>query len=42
MRLAAFDLDGFDELIRPWPTGEAHDRFVSAVDMLADAIHRQS
>ena len=40
--LAAFELERFDELIRPWPTGEAHDRFVNAVDMLADAIHRQS
>jgi 5'-deoxynucleotidase YfbR-like HD superfamily hydrolase len=40
--VAAFDLDRFDELIRPWPTREAHDRFVDAVDMLADEIHRQS
>ena len=37
--LAAFDLEGFGELIRPWPTGEAHDRFVDAVDMLATAAH---
>src|SRR3569623_953501 len=40
--LAAFDLERFDELIRPWPTREAHDRFVDAVDMLATAIHTQS
>ena len=40
--LAAFDLERFDELIRPWPTREAHDRFVDAVDMLATAIHSQS
>jgi hypothetical protein len=38
--LAAFDLDHFDELIRPWPTREAHDRFVDAVDMLATAMAR--
>jgi hypothetical protein len=40
--LAAFDLERFEELIRPWPTREAHDRFVDAVDILADAIHRKS
>jgi 5'-deoxynucleotidase YfbR-like HD superfamily hydrolase len=40
--LAAFDLEHFEELIRPWPTREAHDRFVDAVDMLATAIHTQS
>ena len=40
--LAAFDLERFDELIRPWPTREAHERFVDAVDMLATAIHTQS
>jgi 5'-deoxynucleotidase YfbR-like HD superfamily hydrolase len=40
--LAAFDLERFDELIRPWPTREAHDRFTDAVDMLATALHRTS
>ena len=40
--LAAFDLDGFEHLLRPWPTREAHDRFVDAVDMLATALHSQS
>jgi uncharacterized protein len=40
--LAAFDLEGFAELIRPWPTGEAYDRFTDAVDMLAMAAHRKS
>ena len=40
--LAAFDLEHFEQLIRPWPTREAHDRFVDAVDMLATAIHSQS
>lgn len=27
--LPGFDLDGFDRLIRPWPTQEAHERFIS-------------
>jgi 5'-deoxynucleotidase YfbR-like HD superfamily hydrolase len=40
--LAAFELERFEQLIRPWPTGEAHDRFVDAVDMLATAIHSSS
>ena len=38
--LAAFDLEHFSELIRPWPTGEAYDRFVDAVDLLATAAVR--
>ena len=28
--LAAFDLDRFELLIRPWPTQQAHDRFIAA------------
>ncbi|HZY66938.1 MAG TPA: HD family hydrolase [Devosia sp.] len=40
--LPAFELDRFEQLIRPWPTGEAHDRFVDAVDMLATALHSSS
>ena len=40
--LAAFDLDGFNELIRPWPTGEAQDRFARSVGELAGEIHRSS
>ena len=28
--LPAFDFDQFERLIRPWPTREAHDRFVAA------------
>ncbi|HEX4297433.1 MAG TPA: HD family hydrolase [Devosia sp.] len=40
--VAAFDLERFGELIRPWPTREAHDRFVDAVDMLATGLHRTS
>ncbi|HVZ94603.1 MAG TPA: HD family hydrolase [Phycisphaerales bacterium] len=35
---AGFDLDGFDRLIRPWPTNEAYDRFVDEVDALVDRI----
>lgn len=30
--IPGFDVDGFDRLIRPWPTQEAHDRFVAAFD----------
>ena len=33
--VAAFDLDRFDLLIRPWPTREAHDRFVEAFAALS-------
>jgi uncharacterized protein len=36
--LPAFDLDEFELLIRPWPTREAHDRFVAAVEELAGAL----
>jgi 5'-deoxynucleotidase YfbR-like HD superfamily hydrolase len=38
--LPAFELERFEQLIRPWPTREAHDRFVDAVDMLATSMHR--
>jgi hypothetical protein len=30
----AFDLDRFTLLIRPWPTHEAHDRFVATFEAL--------
>ena len=33
--IASFNLERFDRLIRPWPTREAHDRFVEAVESLA-------
>jgi 5'-deoxynucleotidase YfbR-like HD superfamily hydrolase len=33
--LPAFDLDAFDRLIRPWPTREAHDRFVASFEELS-------
>lgn len=29
--LATFDIPDFERLIRPWPTGEAHERFSAAV-----------
>ncbi|WP_375449710.1 hydrolase [uncultured Devosia sp.] len=32
--MPAFDVDAFDRLIRPWPTHEAHDRFVAAFDAI--------
>ncbi|WP_196259736.1 HD family hydrolase [Pelagibacterium limicola] len=32
--LAGFDLPGFDRLIRPWPTQEAHDRFIATFESL--------
>lgn len=35
--VATFDLDRFDRLIRPWPTREAHDRYVAAVEAAAAA-----
>ncbi len=34
----AFDLDQFDRLIRPWPTREAFERFVAAVENLVARI----
>lgn len=29
-----FDLEWFDRLIRPWPTREAHDRFIAAFEAI--------
>lgn len=37
----AFDVDAFDRLIRPWPTREAHDRFVEAFEALAALVPGQ-
>lgn len=34
----AFDLDQFNQLIRPWPTREAHDRFMAAFGELSAAL----
>jgi 5'-deoxynucleotidase YfbR-like HD superfamily hydrolase len=34
----AFDLEAFDSLIRPWPTREAYERFVAAVEALAGGL----
>jgi 5'-deoxynucleotidase YfbR-like HD superfamily hydrolase len=36
--LPAFEVDGFELLIRPWPTGEAHDRFVAAFETLSGQL----
>lgn len=33
--LAGFDLPGFERLIRPWPTQEAHEQFMSVFDSLS-------
>jgi len=33
--LAAFDLDRFETLIRPWPTREAQERFVAVFESLS-------
>ena len=33
--LPAFDVDAFDRLIRPWPTREAHDRFIAAFEAIS-------
>ncbi|KKB82645.1 hydrolase [Devosia limi DSM 17137] len=32
--LPAFDVEAFDRLIRPWPTREAHDRFIEAFEAI--------
>ncbi len=34
-QLNAFDLDGFERLIRPWPAREAYERFIAAFEALA-------
>ncbi len=36
--LAQFEVDGFERLIRPWPTQEAHDRFVETFGDLAGRL----
>lgn len=33
--LAGFDLPGFERLIRPWPTQQAHDQFVAVFESLS-------
>lgn len=37
--LPAFDLEGFDQLIQPWPAREAHDRFAGAFETISAALH---
>lgn len=36
--LVQFEFEALDRLIRPWPTREAHDRFVEAVEALSAAL----
>jgi 5'-deoxynucleotidase YfbR-like HD superfamily hydrolase len=35
---AAFEIDQFDRLIQPWPTREAHDRFIASFELIARLI----
>ena len=35
---SAFDVDAFDRLIRPWPTQQAHERFIEAFETISDTI----
>jgi 5'-deoxynucleotidase YfbR-like HD superfamily hydrolase len=37
-QMGAFDLENFERLIRPWPTREAHDRFVEHFETLAAGL----
>jgi hypothetical protein len=36
--IPGFDLDNFESLIRPWPTQEAHDRFISVFEAVSAAV----
>ena len=36
--LATFELDSFERLIRPWPTREAHERFIEAFEAISRAV----
>ena len=35
---AAFEIEYFERLIQPWPTREAHDRFISSFEAIAELI----
>jgi 5'-deoxynucleotidase YfbR-like HD superfamily hydrolase len=37
-QMGAFDLENFERLIRPWPTREAHDRFVEHFEALSAGL----
>ena len=37
--LPAFEFEQLERLIRPWPTREAYDRFVAAVEDLAENVN---
>ncbi|PXA90838.1 hydrolase [Nostoc sp. 3335mG] len=36
--VAAFEIENFQRLIQPWPTHEAHDRFIGAFNAIAASI----
>lgn len=36
----AFDVDAFDRLIRPWPTHQAHARFIEAFEQISALVNR--
>lgn len=36
--MPAFDVDGFEKLIRPWPTHQAHDRFLSTFEEIVQHL----
>ena len=35
---SAFDIEAFDKLIRPWPTQQAHERFIGAFEQISRDI----
>ncbi|MHA6298347.1 HD domain-containing protein [Devosia sp. CAU 1758] len=35
---SAFDVDAFDRLIRPWPTQQAHERFIEAFESISSSL----
>jgi 5'-deoxynucleotidase YfbR-like HD superfamily hydrolase len=37
--LPGFDIEDFERLIRPWPTQEAHDRFIGVFERMSSAIN---
>lgn len=36
--MPGFDIEGFDRLIRPWPTQEAHDRFIGIFEEITKTL----
>ena len=35
---SAFDVEAFEKLIRPWPTQQAHERFIGAFEQISREI----